>query len=38
MKSKKSYYEAAKDEVDLLESLREPDDGMGWDVNYISYK
>ena len=27
MKSKKSYYESAKDEVDLLESLREVEKG-----------
>lgn len=28
MKSKRSYYESAKDEVDLLESLREVEDGF----------
>ena len=26
MKSKRTYYESAKDEVDLLESVREQDD------------
>jgi hypothetical protein len=35
MKSKKSYYESAKDEVDLLDSVREVDDETdGDDGNY----
>lgn len=33
MKSKRSYYETAKDEVDLLECIREADSDEGREVN-----